>query len=62
MDKIYYLAEEPPKVNHAGNKARLDVDYVLKRKDYVPYITMLQHKNHCFKDKIRCLISVDLNP
>lgn len=35
-NQIYYIAEKPLAENHAGNKARLDIDRMLERKGYSP--------------------------
>ena len=36
VNQIYYIAEKPLAENHAGNKARLDIDRMLERKGFSP--------------------------
>ena len=56
-NNIYYLAEKPWKSNHAGNKARFDVDEVLKNRNYTPFLCMEDHVFLNLKEKIRFVIS-----
>ena len=42
MNEIYYISEKPIKNNHAGNKARVDLDNILGTTNLIKYITFNQ--------------------
>ena len=58
-NEIFFLAEEPPKVNDAGNKARLDIDCILKKNKFTPYLCLGQHKFGNLFDKIKYAFSME---
>lgn len=39
---IYYISEKPIQANHAGNKARIDIDSVLEACEFIKYATFNQ--------------------
>lgn len=39
---IYYISEKPIQANHAGNKARIDIDSVLEACGFIKYVTFNQ--------------------
>lgn len=57
-NNILFFAEEPPNVNNAGNKARLDIDCILKKRKITPYLCLKQHKIIKLFDKIKYVLSV----
>lgn len=58
-NEVFFLSEEPPKVSHAGNKARLDIDCVIKKKNFTPYLCLKQHKFIGLFDKMKYATSFD---
>lgn len=56
---MFFFAEEPPKVNNAGNKARLDIDFLLKKRSYTPYLCLKYHKFINLVDKIKYALKFD---
>ncbi len=47
MSKIYYIGEKPIDSNHAGNKARVDIDKVFDDRKYISFINLqsIEFKN-----------------
>lgn len=57
MKKITYLGENPAKENHAGNKARLDIDNILFSRYGKPFLGLNTTKFNSIFDKILYLAS-----
>lgn len=57
INNILFFTEEPPNVNDAGNKARADIDCILRQRNFSPYVCLKQRKFNSLLDKIKYVLS-----
>lgn len=54
-----YVGEKPLAGNHAGNKARIDIDFILEGKYGQSIVNICQDKYTCFLEKVRWILNLD---
>lgn len=59
MKNILYVGEKPLNNNHAGNKARMDIDRILRDRYHEPYVDLVAKELKSIKEKVKFLLSIN---